>query len=96
MDEKLLLPARFDSAAAQSVTEALMARRGRPLTVDAGQVEFAGALGLQALIAASRDWAAEDIPFEVTQASAALCEACRTLGVPLSGIGIVSGSEDTA
>lgn len=96
MDEKLLLPARFDSAAAQSVTQNLMARRGRPLSVDAGQVEFAGALGIQVLIAARRQWAAGDIAFEVTGISDALRDACRTLGVAPSEIGVLQGEEAAA
>ncbi|MEQ8294094.1 MAG: STAS domain-containing protein [Roseovarius sp.] len=91
MDEKLLLPARLDSAAVRAVADDIQARRGHPLTIDAGQVEFAGALGLQVLVAARRQWQEAGNAFEVTGAGAALRDMCWMLGVPLGEIGATAG-----
>ena len=94
MDEKLLLPRRIDSAAVRAVAEGIQARRGQPLVLDAGQVEYAGALGLQVLVAAHRQWREAGLSFRVTGAGAALLDICRTLGVAPAEIG--AGPEEGA
>ncbi|KZY47908.1 hypothetical protein A3731_07420 [Roseovarius sp. HI0049] len=89
-----MLPARIDSAAACAVAEGIQARCGRSLTLDARQVEFAGALGLQVLIAARRQWREAGHAFRVTGADEALFDICRTLGVAPAHIG--AGPEEEA
>ena len=92
MDDALSLPARFDSAAAKSCAEALLALRGRPVTIDARAVIHAGALAVQALIAGRRQWLADGAGFRLTAASAGLLDCCRILGVDPTEIGADPGT----
>lgn len=87
MDEMLTLPTRLDSAAVPAVATAIQAKSGHPLTIDAGQVEFAGALGMQMLVAANRQWREAGLSFQVTGAEPVLFELCRALGVEPDEIG---------
>ncbi|MDM8165065.1 STAS domain-containing protein [Roseovarius sp.] len=96
MNEKLLLPARLDSAAVRALAQAIQARRGHPLTIDAQQVELAGALGLQLLVAAHRQWQEAGIAFRLTGAEHGLLDMCQTLGVPPREIGAAPGEEAAA
>lgn len=53
---ELVLHARLDLSAAGTLHAALLARSGAPLRIDAGAVTHLGALCLQILLAAARDW----------------------------------------
>jgi len=81
MDERIPLPARFDGASVEVFTQALHDRRARPLVIEAGGVCHAGALGVQALVAARRQWLADGATFRVEGVNDALHDICRVLGV---------------
>lgn len=53
---ELVLDARLDLSAAGTLHATLLARSGAPLRIDAGAVTHLGALCLQILLAAARDW----------------------------------------
>lgn len=88
MNDTLSLPARFDSAAVPAFIEEMRTRRSRPVTIDASQVGFAGALALQALVACRRQWQVDAAQLGLRGASDALLESCRSLGVDPTEIGI--------
>jgi chemotaxis protein CheX len=69
MTEGLELPAILDLVAAPGLLEAFTSRRGQALVVRAGSVQRLGAQCLQVLLAASKAWAADDVPFAVETAS---------------------------
>jgi len=96
MNAPLILPPRLDSAATTRLAETLRAAAGKPLTMDGSGVVFGGALGLQALAAARRDWAAAGLEFRLKEPSGALEEACRILGIVPEDIGITGTEEDAA
>jgi len=81
MNQPISLPERFDGAPVEAFAGALGDRRGNPLVVDAGAVVFAGALGLQALVAARRQWQADGAAFGVEGMSDALKDICHLLGI---------------
>ena len=96
MDEKLSIPARFDSASVEAFADALRQRRNQPVDLDGGEVKMAGALALQALVATRRQWQADAVPFSLINPSKALLDACRMLGVPPGEIGAASEEEGAA
>ncbi len=96
MDDRLSLPARFDNAAVPAVLDALLQRRNKPVDIDAGGVKFAGTLAIQLLVAAVRQWRADDIPFRVVSPGQALLESARVLGVDPVEIGITPDAEQAA
>ena len=87
MTDRISLPARLDGASVEIFTEALLARRAQPLTIDAAQVEFVGTLGIQVLIASRRQWQADGVAFEVVPVSGAVRDVCRRLGIDPSEFG---------
>ena len=74
------LEANLDIRAAAPLREALLAHVGAPVTLDAGQVCRLGALCLQVLLAARRDWAARGLRFSIEQPSAAFIDTLRLFG----------------
>ncbi|RYI07937.1 MAG: STAS domain-containing protein [Acetobacteraceae bacterium] len=58
MSAALALPDRLDRDAARDLHAELLQRRGTDLDLDGSDVRAAGALAVQVLVAASRDWAA--------------------------------------
>lgn len=81
MNERISLPARFDGASVEVFTRALAERSARPLTIEAQAVSYAGALGVQALIAAWRQWRADGVAFRVEGMNDGLHDICRVLGI---------------
>lgn len=81
MTERFSLPARLDSSGAISLRDALIARRGQQLCLDASQVDVIGALAIEVIVAAARQWAADDRELTLTAPSARFCAACNLLGV---------------
>ena len=87
------LPARLDTASAPGLVSALNDRRGNPVVLDGSGVSHAGALGLQALIAARREWQAAGHSFRISAPSEALISACSLLGIAAQEIGITAEEE---
>ena len=87
MSVALKLPARLDSAAAGPLAEELRGLKNQPVTLDASDVTGGGALGLQVLVSACRQWRADAQPFQVTDISDGLSETCRLLGIAPAEIG---------
>lgn len=75
------LPETLDLAAAGPLAAELMARRGKPITVDAGAVKSLGTPVLQVLIAAIRSWERDGAPFALVNCGPELVERVRLLGV---------------
>lgn len=76
----LALEANLDLAAARPLREALIARRGAALEIDASEVRRLGAPCLQVLVAATQDWDDAGIPVRITARSAEFDEALRLMG----------------
>jgi len=82
------LSACLDSQAAQDLAAVLAQHRGHSLTLDAGQVSFLGALALQLLIAASRQWLEDAKSFQIVNPSAAFMDGVELLGAEPATIGL--------
>jgi len=80
-DAKLVLPDSCDSSSAVAIKDLLVARRGAPLVVDAGQVNRVGVQALQVLIAAAHTWRADGQSYAVTNPSPALLETIALIGL---------------
>lgn len=80
MSSPLLLPERLDRDAARDLHAELMQRRGADLIIDGSSVRAAGALAVQVLVAATRDWSAKDQTLTVA-ASPLMREDLARLGV---------------
>lgn len=93
MDRSMTLPAVMDSPGAAELAERLMAVRGASVQLDGGEVTFAGALALQVLVSARRQWSSDDMPFELVSPSDAFRESCRLLGIEPADLGVAA--EDT-
>lgn len=76
----LALSGALDLGAAGPLREALLARRGGPLTLEVSGVQRAGGLCLQVLLAARQTWAADGFAFNFTGASPPLREAFTIIG----------------
>lgn len=81
MIERFTLPDRLDSSGAAGLVGLLLAFRGGPLTIDASGVEVIGARAMEVLIAAGRQWAADDAPLEIAGVSDRYIAACEALGL---------------
>lgn len=82
----LVLPAALDLSVAAPLTNSFRALRGRPLEVDASQVERVGAICLQVLHSACLTWAQDEAPLSFLAPSAALVEALSLADVRLAGV----------
>lgn len=95
MSERFSLPARLDSSGAAALVPALLAQRGKPLTLDAGGVEVIGARALEVLVAAGRQWALDGQPLQIDAPSERFGAVCATLGLrpdmPWSAAGSQTG-----
>ncbi|CAA2142862.1 STAS domain-containing protein [Hyphomicrobium sp. ghe19] len=80
-DAKLVLPDSCDSSSAAAIKDLLVARRGAPLVVDAGQVSRVGVQTLQVLIAAAHTWRADGQSYAVTNPSSALLDTIALVGL---------------
>lgn len=81
MTEHFILPDRLDSSAAPGLMTALQGHVGKPLVIDAGQVEVIGALALEVLVAGGRQWEADGQSLTIARPSARFAAACRSLGL---------------
>lgn len=62
----LTLPETLDSSWASNVKDMLLAHRGAPIVVDAGQVRRTGMQAIQILISAAQTWKADGQNYVVT------------------------------
>ena len=81
MSEHLSLPNRLDTSAAPALMESILARRGRPLEMDASGVDVIGALCLEVIVAAGRQWEAERLDISLARPSDRFVTAAATLGL---------------
>jgi chemotaxis protein CheX len=70
----------LDLTAAKPLADELAALRGRPVRLDATNVERLGALCLQVLLSARLTWASDGLPLTLAQASSAFAEQIQALG----------------
>jgi len=82
--QEITLVPRLDSLAAKALAEEMLAMRGAPLTIDAGEVEFAGALGLQVLVSAARQWQADGFHLKLGPVSPSFTTCCEDQGLTAS------------
>lgn len=87
MVKTIKLASRLDSTAAVALAEQIKELRGNPVHVDAQEVGFAGALGLQVLVAAFREWQSDENEFSVGQLSEAMQQSFETLGIAPQDLG---------
>ena len=78
--KKLRLGKVLDLRVAALLQGELLEARGRPLQVDASQVEQIGALCLQVLLAARNTWKADGVALELTASSSEFDEGLALLG----------------
>ena len=78
--EPLKLSPVLDLTAATPLKAEFGRLRGRPVRVDAADVDRVGALCLQVLMSAHSTWAAEGVPFSLGETSQAFDEGLATLG----------------
>jgi chemotaxis protein CheX len=81
LDDVLKLPQTLDVAAVRAVREDLLTRRGTATTMDASDVERIGALGVELLIAAQRQWQKDDSVLQLVGLSEAVTDAFTDLGL---------------
>ena len=95
MSTSLTLVPRLDSPAADALARDLKAARGAPSQINAQAVTFCGALSMQLLMAARRQWSEDGAAFQIDEPSKDLLEACRLLGIPQTDIGIEEVTGET-
>lgn len=83
----------LDSQAAEQLGAALKQKRGEPLTIDAAEVSFLGALVLQMLIAACRQWREDGLSFDIAEVSDEFLDGMRLLGVTPDELGLAYNPE---
>lgn len=76
----MALEPRLDLRATGPLVEALKARRGGDLALDAGSVTQIGALAVQAIRAAARSWAEDGHALSFENASSDLADQLGLLG----------------
>jgi chemotaxis protein CheX len=73
----------LNSAAAAGLADRLLAVRGRPVQIDAGEVTQIGGLCLQVLLSAAKTWRSDKVAYALTPASQALRDQAALLGADL-------------
>lgn len=81
MTAPLKLASRLDLPAAAPLRDAILARQGADLLLDAGEVMHFGGLCLQVLLAARNSWRAAGHGLNCTPRSAAFDEAIAQFGL---------------
>jgi chemotaxis protein CheX len=76
------LDAVLDISAAERLHADLVGMRGRPLTIEASQVQRLGGLCLQVLLSALATWRADHRPIALAAPSIAFERAWAALGAP--------------
>ncbi len=78
---QISLPETLDMRAAQPLRDQLIAARGAPAELDGSGVRRLGALGLQVLLAAERQWQADGHALRLVEPSPDLLAGLKLLGV---------------
>lgn len=79
-DQTLTLGESLDMTAASPLQKELLARRGKPVTLDASQVRRIGGQCLQVLLAAKSTWAADGADFQITEPSTEFSDGLTLMG----------------
>lgn len=88
MKGSLKLAACLDTLATEQLASELTPQRGHSLTLDAGEVTFVGALALQLLLSAQRQWRDDEKAFDIANPSAAFLDGVALLGCEPAALGI--------
>ena len=80
MSDIVILEPVLGLTAAAALKSELLAHRGKPVQVDASNVQRLGGLCLQVLVAGARLWAEEGRPFSLTPRSEAFAHALNLFG----------------
>ncbi len=88
---KLSAPPALGLATASALRDELIAARGRPLDLDASQVQRVGGLGLQILLSAAKTWREDGVAFSVSDPSAEFINDLQRMGVDAASL--ASGQE---
>lgn len=78
---QVALARRLDAAAASRLGAELLALRGRPVLIDAGEVELASGLAFEVLLSATRQWRLDGQTFGIGHGSTVFRAACATLAL---------------
>lgn len=76
-----MLPKTLDVAAVRAVRENLLGRRGTATIVDASELERIGALGVELLIAAQRQWRNDETVLQIVGMSDTVKDTFTDLGL---------------
>lgn len=77
---QLMLDAKLDLRAAESLKESILSQRGQDLTLDATEVTQLGALCLQVIRSAAKTWAQDGKTLTFSNASLECAEQLNLLG----------------
>ncbi len=78
---RIELPEVLDQRAAQTVADHLLSHRGEVVTLDASHVRRLGAIGAEMLIAAQKQWLADETHFSVSGWSQEAQDALGEIGL---------------
>lgn len=81
------LAERLDSVGAAALAAELKDVQGTPVRLCGQEVRSAGALALQTLIAAKRQWSRDNVEFELNPVGPGLDRACGILGIAPTELG---------
>ncbi|BDV33023.1 STAS domain-containing protein [Methylocystis iwaonis] len=81
----LNLPRTLDLRAAAPLAADFGRFRGRPLAIDASEVEKVGAQCVQVLVSAQQTWARDGVALTLSNPSSAFLGALEILGIPTIG-----------
>jgi chemotaxis protein CheX len=85
-EARLALPATLSSAAAPELLERLLALRGSPLELQAGEVRKLGGQCAQVLMSAALTWRTDGCALRIVEPSDEFGEALRLLGLSLDSV----------
>lgn len=83
----LNLPRTLDLRAAAPLAADFGRFRGRPLVIDASEVDKVGAQCVQVLVSAQQTWARDGVALTLSNPSSAFTGALEILGIPTRKIG---------
>jgi chemotaxis protein CheX len=82
------LPETLDSSSAAGIKEQLLANRGSPVVVDAGQVRRTGMQAVQVLLAAAQTWRSDGKSYVVANAADEFLETLTLVGLSRQDLSI--------